>query len=287
MIKFLKLLNFYASLFFVALKARRWSLLNGGVDLKNLEKTNNKCIVIGNGPSLKSNLSEAISQEDVDYFCVNHMAESDYFSKLKPIKYTLLDAYFWADDAHEELKSKRETLFKHLNNDVSWDMSLFIPMSANLIYIRKVIENPHIKIVVYNTISVGAVDHEYLPGVLSKGKYGPPDCNVIIYAIYISILSGYENIEVYGADLSFTEDVVVNQETNQLLIEYKHFYGNSTCEPLLKNPQKVTPFTMKELYELTYLTFHAHDLLNRMALTKGIRIVNKSSYSLIDSYERG
>jgi hypothetical protein len=100
-------------------------------------------------------------------------------------------------------------------------------------------------------------------------------------------MAGYKNIELYGADLSFTEDVIVDQKTNQLLIEYKHFYGESTFEPLLKNPNRIIPFTMESLYRVTYLTFYAHTFLNQMALIKGIKVINKSSYSLIDVYERG
>ena len=89
-------------------------------------------------------------------------------------------------------------------------------------------------------------------------------------------MAGYKYIELYGADLSFTEDVIVDQKTNQLLIQTKHFYGESTFEPLMQSPQKITRFTMELLYLTTYLTFYAHNLLNKMALIKGIKIINKS-----------
>jgi hypothetical protein len=131
------------------------------------------------------------------------------------------------------------------------------------------------------------MDNEKILNILLQGKYAPPAFNVIIYAMYLSIIAGYKNIELYGADLSFTEDVIIDQKTNQLLIEYKHFYGESTFEPLLLNPQRIVPFTMESLYKTTYLTFYAHNLLNKMALAKGIKVINKSSYSLIDAYQRG
>ena len=252
----------------------------------NFSNDNKTCVVIGNGPSLKEDIVSILEMTNVDFFCVNHMAESEHFQILKPNKYTLLDGYFWAGDAHETLKIKRQKLFDMLNSKVSWNMCLYIPRAADLEYLKTRITNTNINIVKYMTIPIEGVNYKDLPNLLLKGKYGPPAYNVIIYATYLSIIAGYDKIELYGADLSFTEDVVLDQATNQLSIEYKHFYGQSTFEPLLQNPQRIIPFTMESLYKTTYLTFYAHNLLNKMALIKGTKIINRSSYSLIDAYER-
>lgn len=250
-------------------------------------KENTSCVVLGNGPSLKNDIEKILQMTKVDFFCVNHMAESEYFQVLKPNKYALWDAYFWAEDAHEKLKTKRQILFNMLNDSVTWEMFIYIPRTADLEYLQKKIINPNINIMKLQVISIPDIRYNKMPSILLKGKYGPPPCNVVISSIYLSIMAGYNYIELYGADLSFTEDVILDQGTNQLLIEYKHFYGESTFEPLLENPQKIVPFTMESLYQTTYLTFYAHNLLNQMALIKGIKIINKSSYSLIDAYERG
>ncbi len=249
-------------------------------------RENDSCVVIGNGPSLKNDIEKILQMKNVDFFCVNHMAESEYFQELKPNNYALLDPYFWAKDAHEKLKGKREILFDMLNDKVFWEMCIYIPRTADLEYIQQKIKNTNIKIIQTQAISIFTMKHKEMANILLQGKYSPPECNVVIYAMYLSIMAGYNYIELYGADLSFTEDVIVDQTTNQLLIEYKHFYGESSFEPLLQNPQKITPFTMESLYQTTYLTFYAHNLLNKMALNKGIKIKNKSSYSLIDAYSR-
>lgn len=242
---------------------------------------------MGNGPSLKGDIQKILEKDDVDFFCVNHMAESEYFRRLKPNKYALFDAYFWAQDADEKLKVKREILFSALNENVSWEMFIYIPRGADLEYLQKKIENPNINIVKLEIIPISVINYKKIPQILLQGKYGPPACNVVIYSMYLSIIASYDYIELYGADLSFTEDVIVDQKTNKLMIEYKHFYGESTFEPLLENPQKIVPFTMESLYKTTYMTFYAHNMINQMALLKGIKVINKSSYSLIDAYERG
>jgi len=253
----------------------------------DFDKQSNLCVVIGNGPSLKNDINKILQIADADFFCVNHMADYDFFQELKPSKYALFDSYFWAQGAEKTLKKKREILFENLNEKVTWPMLIYIPREADLDFFRREITNPKIKIHKLSLISISTpMRYRKISSILLEGKYGPPACNVVIYSMYLSIMAGYQYIELYGADLSFTEDVIVDQKTNQLLIEYKHFYGESTFEPLLKNPQRNSPFTMESLYEITYLTFYAHNLLNQMALIKGVKIINKSSYSLIDSYER-
>jgi hypothetical protein len=250
-------------------------------------KENSSCVVIGNGPSLKKDIEKILQIKNVDFFCVNHMAESEYFKVLKPNKYALLDAYFWAPDAHEALKNKREILFNMLNDIVAWEITIYIPKKANLEFIKQNIQNTNIRIIQLQVIHISPIDNKNIPSILLRGIYAPPACNVIIYAMYISVMAGYKYIELYGADLSFTEDVIVDQQTNQLLIEYKHFYAESTFEPLMQNPQRVIPFTMESLYKDTYLTFYAHNIINKMALINGTKVINKSNYSLIDAYERG
>ena len=43
---------------------------------------------------------------------------------------------------------------------------------------------------------------------------------------------------------------------------------------------------MHELYYEASLIFRTHDILNKYATSKNINIVNKSSFSLVDAYER-
>lgn len=253
----------------------------------DFSNNNISCVVLGNGPSLKNDITKVLELKNVDFFCVNHMAEAEYFQILKPNKYAFIDAYFWAKDAHDSLIIKRQLLFNALNKKVDWNMLVYVPRNADIDYIKKMITNSNIQVIQLAIIPLPEITYKNTADLLLKGVFGPPACNVVIYAMYLSIMAGYKYIDLYGADLSFTEDVIVDQKSNALQIEYKHFYGESTFEPLLQNPQRITPFTMEALYKITYLTFSAHNVLNKMALINNIKIMNQSSYSIIDAYERG
>ncbi|MCR9633792.1 hypothetical protein NB520_20045, partial [Vibrio antiquarius] len=67
-----------------------------------------KCIVLGNGPSIKNDI-EVIKKQigNSDYLAVNHFCENSDFEILKPNKYVLLDEYFWHPDASLDLIEKR------------------------------------------------------------------------------------------------------------------------------------------------------------------------------------
>ncbi|CAJ1881789.1 hypothetical protein H9X88_00210 [Aeromonas hydrophila] len=266
------------------------NLFLSGERLNNISYGNNsnKCIIIGNGPSLKHDIIHIKENIGVcDFFGVNHFCESSDFEEIKPTKYTLLDAYFWAEDASDELKEKRLKMFTKLNS-IDWRMKLFVPSFCNKGFINSIITNAYITVHFYKVIPVTKVDlsDSFMLCLFKNGKYGPAACNVLIYGLYLAMMSGYKEIDIYGADLSFHNDVVVDQIDNTLKIKYKHFYGETEFVPLMKNPQKVEPFKMSELMELTFETFLAHDRLAVFAAVNSVVVRNKSSYSMIDSYLR-
>jgi hypothetical protein len=86
--------------------------------------------------------------------------------------------------------------------------------------------------------------------------------------------------------LSFHKDIDVDQNDNSLIIVFKHFNKEDTIEKLMKNPEKINPFSMTEIMDTTMQTFQAHEILEKYAKLKNINITNCSSYSLIDAYKR-
>ncbi len=259
-------------------------------DAKNLKsikfnKCKNEIAVLGNGPCLIEDI-KYIDSSICDIICVNNFACSNFFSDVKPSKYVLIDEYFFSDNAHRDWILQREKTFKAINDSTCWEMQIFIPSNANKKVIQKVIKNPLIDIV---NIRVGALDFgkDALNNFFyDTGFIGPHQVNVLVYAIYISIWSKYKDIKVYGANMSFHNDVKVNQDDNTLYMEFKHFNDTPHIENLMKNPGKVDPFTITELMDITTKTFRSHDILAAYANKKGCYIINKSSYSLIDAYPR-
>lgn len=267
-----------------------YSTKNGAVNIQDIEfiKNHEDAVVLGNGPSLNVDRPEIQSWVgEKDFVCVNNFCDDELYTILKPSLYVFLDAYFFSDDAHESWITRREKTFSILNETTDWKMNIVVPCSANLEILKRGINNKNINIFKINTQSMFSTKlTSFKTWLFEKGLYGPPQINVLIYGIYLSIVSGYKNISFYGADLSFHNDVKVDQESNELYIEYKHFNEVNKIEPLMKNPGKVEPWRMAELMKLTSDTFYAHEIISAYAINKGVVIENASSYSLIDAYPR-
>ncbi|MFT7565746.1 MAG: hypothetical protein ACI846_000031 [Pseudoalteromonas distincta] len=266
------------------------STRKGAINIRKIDflKCNDSAVILGNGPSLNSDREE-IKQlvNNNDFVCVNNFCDDELYVLLKPTLYVFLDAYFFSENAHDTWISRREKTFKVLSEDTTWAMNIIVPQSANLEIIQRGIKNDKIKITKINTQSLFTSKlTAFQNWLFDLGFYGPPQINVLIYGIYIPVVAGYKKIRFYGADLSFHNDVQVDQNSNDLYIEYKHFNEKNTTELLKKNPEKAESWKMAELMKLTSDTFFAHEIINSYALKKGVYIENSSSYSLIDAYPR-
>ncbi len=262
----------------------------GAVNINKIDysKKNSSAVVLGNGPSLNIDRDAILALAGKkDFICVNNFCDDELFSILKPNVYIFLDAYFFSNQAHESWVARREKTFDILNESTSWEMSIIVPSSADLSVIRRDIKNKNIKFFKFSAQSLFSFKlTRFQQWLFDIGLYGPPQVNVLIYGLYLSVLAGYKEIRFYGADLSFHNDVKVDQESNELYIEYKHFNEADKIEPLMKNPGKVEPWRMAELMKLTSDTFYAHEIISAYAINKGVVIENASSYSLIDAYPR-
>lgn len=166
-------------------------------------------------------------------------------------------------------------------------MKIIIPHGADKSILEEYIKNSNIKIITINTLSINSNKYSKpMKFLFDIGLYGPPQINVLLYGIYLAIIADYKTINILGADLSFHNDVEVNQDTNDLFITYRHFNEKDTVEILKKNPEKIESFRMSELLDLSARTFYAHEILNSYANDKGVKIINYSSFSLIDTYAR-
>lgn len=260
-----------------------------GKPLREIEfiKNNEKCMVLGNGPSLKKDFEEIKNKNgEYDFCCVNNFVLSPYFVEFKPTIYVFLDDYFWAEDAHSDWVKQRNETFSLINEKVDWEMQIFIPLKASKEFIQKKIDNKYVEIIKLKVANMPNAHGDFTYYLFDSGYFGPGSMNVLIYAVYLAIYARYKEVIIYGADLSFHKDVEVDQKTNDLIMQVQHFYGEKKYETLKKNPQKVEKFTMHEIMDITAKTFFAHEVLSGYAKKLDIKVLNKSSYSLIDAYER-
>ena len=94
-------------------------------------------------------------------------------------------------------------------------------------------------------------------------------------------------IYLYGADFTIFKNIEVDQVTNQLLHQTAHFYGSSVM-PISLNKSKNSSKGSSMHHELTKWAkvFGILSLVSQYCLFKGIHVINKSSYSLIDVFAR-
>jgi len=255
--------------------------------LKFYNKHKSVC-VLGNGPSLKNDKEELFTlKNQCDFISVNNFCDDDLYATLKPKLYILLDPYFFSSLAHPDWIVRRNKTFEILNTKTTWDMQLIVPFHADLNNIKTFIKNSNIKIVKVSAQNLFSKKFSILTKTMfNSGIWAPPRVNVLIYAIYLGILANYEVIRVFGADLSFHNDVKVDQRTNEVYMNIRHFNEPDKIELLRKNPGKVEPYRMSELLDTSAKTFYTHEVLYKYAMSKGIKIINHSRFSLIDAYPR-
>jgi len=255
----------------------------------HLDSPKDKVVVIGNGPSLKRDklVFEELTNT-YDFICVNNFCDDPLYEVIKPKVYVFLDPYFFDDTAHPDWIERREKTFHLINEKTTWPLQIVIPIFGNDKPLKEIINNPLVKITKLATKGIKCPSYSgRVQRLYDSGFYGPPPINVLIYAIFAAIKLRYKVVKVCGADLSFHKDVDVDQSTNDLIMTFRHFNEPDKVEVLTKNPEKKVKWKMSELLSLSAETFLAHELLNNYAKSKGIQIINASSFSLIDSYERG
>ena len=251
--------------------------------LIDLNVGDKKVIILGNGPSLKDDIAH-ISTDGVDFFCVNHFADSDYFEKFKPKFYLFLDPYFWEENVSAEYSSKRLRTFRSINEKVDWDFRVYIPSYASF-NIENAFYNSNVKVVRYSGLGFKKYPKFLENLLLDTSIYSPYAINVVIHSVFIAIHSGYKFIDLYGVDTSVFLNLRVDPDSNQVYAEFEHFYGKSK---VLQNEAGLRhkPLTLAECLEKEYYNFLTYELMARYARHREVILQNCSSFSLIDSIER-
>lgn len=245
----------------------------------------NKCIVLANGPSLKTSLDK-----HPDFFrqnpliCVNTFAVTDEFTLLKPKYYVMLDPYFW-----EKKNETVATTFKNLAEKTDWNLYLMIPQYAmkQHVFIELGKKNDKVKITPFNyTVFKGfsGVAHWFY----KKNLAMPQSLNVTIAALFLGVNLGYKELFLVGADHTWHENVYMNEE-NILHTKVTHFYENDVeikYFPFLKpNPADGT-HKAHEFFDMWSRTFSGYMQIAKYAIDRQCIIYNASEVSFIDAFKR-
>lgn len=256
---------------------------------KNSVKNKNKgtVAVLANGPSLKLELPKFSADKefkDIDFIVLNFFAFGKTFFEIKPKHYCFADPMFFQDSNRRD---DVQRLFEILENQVDWNLSIYIPSSLynNFINFSK-FKNTHLIIVKNNELAYNGF--ECFRHFFYKHGFAIPRVQTVAnLAIFIALNCGYSKVKLYGVDHTFFDNLKINN-ANQLCSVETHFYdddGKFVLKPLLRNDNDDIWKISDYLEALTYM-FKSHDQLNEYAKYLNVSILNCTSCSMIDSYER-
>lgn len=257
--------------------------------LPKLDRRRAPCVVLGTGPSLKSDLAGRWDPlRTMTVFAVNGFALSNLFEQFRPSIYLVLDPDYWRDDSHTDAASHREEFFRQLEAKTHWPLLFLAPRACRQSQSwidRGGIANPHIHVVWINRNPVeGFAWFRNLAYRLNLGI--PWSQNVLVGATFFAVQLGFRQIYLLGADHSWHEELEVGDD-NVLYVRQKHFYDEETPSrvPFYKCGQQGV-FTMHEIYEAWAKAFRGYFVVRDYADSVGARIWNAGSKSYVDAFVR-
>lgn len=250
-------------------------------------KEKGTCYILGNGPSLKHDI--AINFEFLkgqNLFVVNDFAISDNFELLKPKYYVFADPSYWGIGANDEIILQCNKVLEIIFLKVDWPMYIVIPNSAfkSKIFQNKFYLKSNIKIIDFNDSTFEGF--EITNNFFYKYNLGiPPMKNVLVACIYLATNMGFLEINLLGADHSWTESLAVN-DTNTLCIKESHFYDSKKMNftPFKKIHGGI--YKMHEVLREYAQMFESYHILLKYVEFKGVKVFNRCSNSFIDAFER-
>lgn len=238
----------------------------------------NQLIILGNGPSLRTNLDNDLDLlRSADTLAVNFAANTPEFSEIQPTYYLLADPHFF-DKAGEDPNVGR--LIENLNS-ITFPMTLFVPAGA-----RKADSYFHNHNLTVKHFSFTAVEgYTWFENAMMNSHRGMPrPRNVLIPSIMVGIWLGYKEIYLLGADHSWLKTLSVN-DRNEVVSIQPHFYKEDSREQQRVNEVYVNR-QLHEVLESMMIAFKSYHRIREYADRCGTQIFNSTPGSMIDAFER-
>ena len=255
--------------------------------VKLMDRENDECVILANGPSLSSMLAQHPEfLEGKDLVCVNHFPTTEYFQQLNPAYYVTSAPDLWLDDIDSFFVKQSNDLFSQMAESTTWPLNFHIPYESRKFHRwqRLLKKNPEIRIVYYNNTPVeGWKWFRHMCFRLNLGM--PRPHNVLIPCLTHTINMGYSKIYLWGADHSWLSEISVDNQ-NKVLINQKHFYDqdSSVGKPLDK--RGVGERNMPELLTKFVHAFNGYFVLKEYARDCNVSVINATPGSFIDAFER-
>ena len=254
-------------------------------------KKGDTIFILGNGPSLKEQLENSWSiMASSPCICVNSFVDTDWYTKIKPCVFVLMDPVWFLSDRSkiaDPMRNKVETVFQNLFDKTEWNMDLIVPSyNTNCEHLKQLEKNPFINILYVNVLNCSSYSNKKsMFELFNKNMLAAPALNVLNTATYLAIFWKYEKIILIGADSSWLEELSVDQKTNVVYTEQKYFFG--TLKRFCNiDSEYATPAKLHETLFYIRGAFEAYWLLREYADFNSVSVFNASKKSWIDAFER-
>lgn len=251
--------------------------------------TSSKCVVLGNGPSLKDAMPLAIDAlSKTDTLCVNYFAQTEFYSKIKPKYYIIAGPELFDTNMPDEFVKCGVKIFTEISQKTSWPLVLILPINAKKFkpWQNLIKSNKHIQIHYINITSIEGFG--FFKKLCFNLKLGlPRPHNVLIPAIFSLIHVGYKEIWLLGADHSWLKDIHVT-ENNEVFLTHRHFYAEEPSGQSTRKMHNLTGGTrlLHEMLEKFYYSFRSYFEIRDYAYHRDIKIFNATKESYIDAFPR-
>jgi hypothetical protein len=245
--------------------------------MNNIYTQKKNCMVLANGPSLKSELRSILNDRtSYELMVLNYFCLSEYFFQLKPEYYSIADPIvFNSAEGVLKYKSKVDSFIQSLNQ-VNWTCKFFYPSHFDTSIVIDKINNPFVEKIKYNSTPLSSKSI-FIFRLYSKNLLMPVPESVIIPSIFIIINMSFKNIHLFGVDHSWVTDIKVYEDnTSSFMLD--HFHGKDSKQ---KIDRSISEFMLSQ-----HRLFRSHEILQKYANFKKVKIINRTMNSFIDSYER-
>jgi len=256
-------------------------------DLNNHLSAGKELVILANGPSLRADLdSHPGFFTGKQLMCVNQFVLSNDYERVKPQFYILLDRGFFIENTIPRVAEVREQVKQALIRKTTWPVTLCCPAEGrnSLFHQDLTASGIPVKFVFFNSTVVDGI--KLVRHWLYRLQMGmPPPQNVLIGALMAGLACGFKRIIILGADHSWHQGLEIGADGKLVSVEH-HFYDKQPWKVVVEHPETMHRATMHDYFFLLYRTFRSYHLIQEFAGSIGARIINASSVSFIDAFER-
>lgn len=261
--------------------------------LKQYLRHRDKLFVLATGPSLSVDYPRYGDEiEKCDVAVMNFFADSPLFLEVKPQLYFLADPLFFTSFAALEKDGRGnqrihvESFCNNLVKSVDWEMTLVVPdVARRSEFVAHIGLNNNIHVLYYNSRLGMDWTTKIEMWMVKRQWISPPAWTVANLSVGLGVVMGYREVWLLGADTSMHTMMRVDQVTNELYLENSHFYGDNK-EKVRKSGIYDNPSTVASWLSAISKMFAGYERIRSLADYCGVKVVNASSYSWIDSLDR-